>query len=463
MPRELAEFEQVVQDLQQGQAGSPEATAIPAASTSAGAVATAVSDNSTSATVPVDYPGPRGFQSSFVAQPPWPREADASSPGFSPQKPMPKRPKGRFLIGGMLFAICLAVGWTVWDNFVGVAAYGVITGDTLRVTAPWDGQLERIHVTEGESVETGQLLATVVSQEIQRQLERTKDELSIEQAKLDAETSRIRQDAGEYAAEYFELWGSLLKNRQDLIRLEREHARAEGVGEFIAQEEVERIAFAESGLRALVEKLEKAVEERRQRAEPTSDEPEAGWKQLDPIRARITFLQSEVSRLEEQLDEGTLRAPVAGVVTKLHQVDGQRIASLETVLELVDANSLEATLFLPQDESRTLPPGTEVTLRIEPLGQEQVCTVVRTGERFEAAPAAVERYYLSNQPLMPVILRPKPAAGSPARFGIPIGAVVRLSWVNHLSIKHRETIDDLKRSAAGSRTATMESLWGERF
>ena len=476
MSHELPEIEQVVQDLRsapdalsaRAEPRFPghveEADLASAESPSVVAVATPVKPLASESTSVPDFPAPRGFQSSFVAQPQWPRDVDADSPGFSSPKPMPKRPKGRFLIGAMLFGICLSVGWAIWDSFVGVAAYGVMTGDTLRVAAPWDGQLKEIHVAEGQSVEAGQLLATVVSPEVQRQIDRTRDELKIERAKLEAEASRIRWDSNENAAEYFELWGSLQKNRQDLLRLEREHKRALGVGEFIAKEEVERLEFAESGLRELVTKLEAAVEKRRQRAEPAHDEePEAGWDQLQPVLARIESLQAELFRLEEQLHEGALRSPVAGVVTKVHHMDGQRVASLETILDLVDTNSLEATLYMPQDESRTLPPGTEVTLSIEPLDRSQTYTVVGSRERFESAPAAVRRYYLSDQQLMPIRLRPKSLSLTPANSGIQIGAVVRLTWINHLSIKHGEKINDLKQIVDESRTAAINQIRNVRI
>jgi hypothetical protein len=180
VPHELPEIEQVVQDLRTAPDASSvraetslpnhvdDASLASAETPTAAGLATAVAATSdrSQASVPTsmpNFPAPRGFQSSFVAQPQWPRDADADSPGFSQPKPMPKRPKGRFLIGAMLFAICCSVGWAIWDSFVGVAAYGVMTGDTLRVAAPWDGQLKEIHVAEGESVEAGQLLATVVS------------------------------------------------------------------------------------------------------------------------------------------------------------------------------------------------------------------------------------------------------------------------------------------------------------
>ena len=59
---------------------------------------------------------------------------------------------------------------------------------------------------------------------------------------------------------------------------------------------------------------------------------------------------------------------------------------------------------------------------------------------------------------MPILLRPKSPAQAPSKSGIQIGAVVRLTWVNHLGIKHRETINDLQEVVDHSRTAAVNQI-----
>ena len=107
MSHELPEIEQVVEDLRSapdtssarlqtslpghieeaGSVSAGPAVAIPAVGTAAEA---SLKSQPTLQTDEPDLPAPRGFQSSFVAQPQWPRDADADSPGFSSPKPMPK-------------------------------------------------------------------------------------------------------------------------------------------------------------------------------------------------------------------------------------------------------------------------------------------------------------------------------------------------------------------------------------
>lgn len=173
------------------------------AETHSGVSATAAAPEDVAATTvatttPSAVPRPRGIQSEFAAQAPWPPGGQAG-PGLSPPKPMPKRPQGRILVGAIL--------WMVWDSFIGVAAYGVVTGDTLRVTAPWDGVVQEVLVEEGQVVQKGQLLVLMHSFELERRQAQIEEELRVERARLDGEKARLRWDSQSHAAEYFELWG----------------------------------------------------------------------------------------------------------------------------------------------------------------------------------------------------------------------------------------------------------------
>ena len=322
----------------------------------------------------------------------------------------------------------------VWDSFLGVAAYGTVTGDTLRVTAPWAGFVHKLEVEEGQTVRKGQLLATMHSLDLERQLAQLDDELRVERARLDGEKARLRWDSQSHAAEYFELWGALLKNKEDLSRLRNDLERAQSVRDksIIPQQEMDRLIFAEAGQREMVEKMSQALNELRHRVEekPTDEQTASNdgrsLEQLRPILARIDALEASRSRLLENLEEGRLLAPVDGVVVRCDQAAGQSLGQLETVIELVDSDSLMATLYVQQNDSHSLTPGTRVTVTVEPLSQPVACRVVRSRERFESAPESVERYYRKGEPLLPVVLQPE--VGERDRGIMRHGAIVRFGW-----------------------------------
>ena len=70
---------------------------------------------------------------------------------------MPKRPQGRFLVGAIFSTVVGTILLMVWNSFLGVAAYGTVTGDQV--------------------VDKGQLLATMHSLDLERQLAQIADEL----------------------------------------------------------------------------------------------------------------------------------------------------------------------------------------------------------------------------------------------------------------------------------------------
>jgi multidrug resistance efflux pump len=363
---------------------------------------------------------------------------------------MPKRPQGRFLVGAIFSTVVGTIALMVWNSFLGVAAYGTVTGDTLRVTTPWAGFVQELKVQEGQAVKKGQILATMHSLDLERQLAQIEDELRVERARLDGEKARLRWDSQSHAAEYFELWGSLLKNTEDLSRIRNELERAQSVRDksIIPLQEMDRLIFAEAGQREMVEKMAQALEELRHRVddkptdEQTTSDDGRSLEQLRPILARIDALEASRSRLVDQLEEGRLLSPVDGVVVRCDQAAGQSLGQLETVLELVDSNSLMATLYVQQDDSHSLTPGTRVTVTVEPLSQPVACRVVSSRERFESAPSSVERYYRKGEPLLPVVLQPE--IGERDRGIMRHGAIVRFGWFSSLQA---ERPDDTRIAA----------------
>ena len=289
MSSELPNIDEVVSDLRETATTGESSNGVATTNTgnSEGGVA---GETQRSAIAAPAIPKPRGFQADFATQAPWPPGGE-SGPGLSPPKPMPKRPQGRFLVGAIFSTVVGTIALMVWNSFLGVAAYGTVTGDTLRVTSPWAGFVHELTVQEGQSVKKGQLLATMHSLDLERQLGQIEDELRVERARLDGEKARLRWASQSHAAEYFELWGALLKNKEDLSRIRNDLERAQSVRDkaVIPQQEMDRLIFAEAGQREMVEKMAQALEELRHRVEDkptdkqTASDDGRSLEQLRPI------------------------------------------------------------------------------------------------------------------------------------------------------------------------------------
>ncbi|MGZ0172856.1 MAG: hypothetical protein ACKVHE_25250 [Planctomycetales bacterium] len=132
MSSELPNIDEVVSDLREtASTGDPTGAASSASTIEAVDEFAAVALAAAPTSAPTEsVPKPRGFQANFATQAPWP-PGGAAGPGLSPPKPMPKRPQGRFLVGAIFSTVVGTILLMVWNSFLGVAAYGTVTGDTL--------------------------------------------------------------------------------------------------------------------------------------------------------------------------------------------------------------------------------------------------------------------------------------------------------------------------------------------
>jgi multidrug resistance efflux pump len=360
--------------------------------------------------------------------------------------PLPKRPKGRWFVGGILLAIIGVAGYSVWNSFFRYQAYGTVTGHEIQVSPPWDGVLRFVHVHEGDTVRQGQLLLTVENVELQQRHAQLGDELRVAQANLDAECARLKWqaafnlDQGRGAkVVYFEAWGNLLREQARLDDLRSQLRRAEllHLERAVSQGDVEQLGFAVKGQSDLVAKLKEALPELATRADQadvllkkasklSAGFEDNGYDQLKPFFARIESLQADRARIQERLDQGQVRAPANGLVVKVRHFTGEHCKPGEPIVSLLEEGSLEVVLYLPQDSSTILAQDAEVKLVLDPYPEPLTCRVQRLGDEFEPAPEHLKRHYREGQRLLPVHLRP---GDESARWmALRLGGIVKLTY-----------------------------------
>ncbi len=134
----------------------------------------------------------------------------------------------------MVFAVLAWGGHSAYEAFFHYSAYGVIAGRPIQVPTTVAGVGKFVHVEEGQTVKQGQLLMTLHSTEIDRDLGRLDDSLRMAQAKLQAGISRMKwelslhdKDAGESEGEFFEKWGQFKQEQARLKGLQQTLQRSE--------------------------------------------------------------------------------------------------------------------------------------------------------------------------------------------------------------------------------------------
>ncbi len=76
-------------------------------------------------------------------------------------------------------------------------------------------------------------------------------------------------------------------------------------------------------------------------------------------------LELQVRKLEEQLTERTVRAPIDGVIIKLHKEVGEFVAAnTPQVARIADASRMKAMFYLTDAEVRQLPNDKQIQVRI---------------------------------------------------------------------------------------------------
>ncbi|MFL5240775.1 MAG: HlyD family secretion protein [Gemmataceae bacterium] len=372
-------------------------------------------------------------------------QGGSGGPAIVRPTPLPKRPKGRWFVGLLMFAAAAAVSHQVWTSFFRYQAYGTVTGRVLHLSPPWDGVVHYLHVKDGQRVHQGDLLVTVDNADMRHKHAQLGDELRLAQSTLEAEAAKLKWqltfnlDQGHGAlAQYYETLGLLLREQAELdfLRGSKERANHLHTGNTISEEDYARAASLVKGQEQKVAQLVRAVEELKSRAEQASalvkkgsdgaDFADNGYHQLKPFLTRIETLQADRVRLQERLDQGMIRAPTNGLVVKIQHFSGEVCKVTEPFITFLEEDSLRITLYVPQRAATAMQGDAEVSLILDPYQEPLECTVARLGDEFEPAPEHLKRYYSEGEKLLPIILYPKDEC---ARWvALRVGGVVKLPY-----------------------------------
>ncbi|HEB50774.1 MAG TPA: efflux RND transporter periplasmic adaptor subunit [Desulfobulbus sp.] len=184
----------------------------------------------------------------------------------------------------------------------------------VDISTPFRDRIERLHVRDGDRVQTGQLLAELDSRVLQ------------------ADLAAARQAAGSHGAiDAARALVTMRKNRLDLLQ------ELEKSGNARPRE----LAGARTELAMARARLQSAIEEQR-------------LKKLD------------VLVIEAKIEEKKLRSPLDGVVEKVYKQQFELIGGgdAEPLLTLVQLDPLLGRFHLPLTAAQGLRPGQEVQVRI---------------------------------------------------------------------------------------------------
>jgi HlyD family secretion protein len=265
---------------------------------------------------------------------------------------------------------------------------GRIDGDTVDISAKRPGRVVEITVREGDSVQAGQLLAVLSSDQDeatrdqqmarilsdQRTLDRLQRELKTynqrirgaqiyeEQSQIEA-PAQVKQAEANLAASKAELarseaelkqsqidaerYGPLVKNGSVSAQVAEQYSTKLKISEASTDANRKQVAAAEASLQAARAQLEnpRIKEADRLTLERQVDELKA---QISSAQADVEAAQAALRRIEADLSDLKILAPIAGTILTRSAEPGRVLAVGQTVLTMVDLNKLYLRGFIPE-------------------------------------------------------------------------------------------------------------------
>jgi RND family efflux transporter MFP subunit len=195
-----------------------------------------------------------------------------------------------------------------------------------------DGRVDAFPVNEGDFVEEGKPLAELKTETFKIQLAAAQAELKLRTIERD-ELKKLRPDEVNEAQARMD--GA--KALQDFTRLQRERMQAlANRGSVTLEQYQESVSAADRANQAFLEaKAAHAVV--------------SGSEKVAKAEARVTAQEEEIRRLEDIIKKHVIVAPFSGFVVAEHVELGRWVKSGDPVVEMVDIESVEVEVLVPQD------------------------------------------------------------------------------------------------------------------
>ncbi|MBX3414940.1 MAG: HlyD family efflux transporter periplasmic adaptor subunit [Pirellulales bacterium] len=275
---------------------------------------------------------------------------------------------------------------------------GYVEAEKIEVGSRVGGRIEEVFVEEGDEVQAGDVLVRFETVGMRAQLDEARSRVGRLQAELEKAVAGPRPQEIAQAREQYAAAGARLK------RATNDHKRALERGErFTTKAELDEletlVQVAQNDERALGEQV--AMLEEGTRAE-------------DIIIARraLEEAQAHVVMLEDQLDEGVVKAPVDATVESSDLQPGDLVAGGAPLATLVRSDELWVRCFVPTTKITFVHPGQEVTVEVDSRPNELFKgRVLRVNRVAEYTPRNVQTFDQREDQVFGVKVRVEDPAG----------------------------------------------------
>ena len=302
----------------------------------------------------------------------------------------------RLFIAPLLITLAAAGGFGYWKSLQDRLPEGIYEGNgrleatEVQVATKYPGRLAEVLVAEGDSVSAGQLLARIDTRTLEAQRSQAQAEVLRAQENVAAAqaTVHLRESERRLAS-------------QDLKRFRELYARGHASGQQIDQQQA-RFDTASAALAA-------------------------AKAQVQAAQATIGAADAMVAQLTSEIDDSSLRAPMAGVVQLRLAEPGEILGAGGRVFLLIDPTDQYMNVYLPSAVAGRLAAKDQARIVLDALPEQPLpAEVAFVAGKAQFTPKEVETLDERQKLVFRVKLRLTDSAAVPqAKPGMPGSAYVR--------------------------------------
>ena len=296
----------------------------------------------------------------------------------------------------LLLIAAAAIGfWTLSNGMnAGSAAIIAFAEERLhQVGSLQGGRIKTLHVSTGQSVRAGDILAVLDNRPLELERDRLRALLKQAEAQLTAQQDIERTQLQRNQLQAVRLHADEQRTRAELRELNKRVSRLKSLQaeQLVRAADVEAARQRQQALAAdLATRPTGSVRTLSMmglRPRPASEQEARLDDRMAPFRAALSVHQASLQQVEQELNELTVRAPVDGVVSILVQQVGDVVRAGMPIVTLVSSRPGYVVGYVPERQSRRLTVSQRVGLRRHAsFGGRIDAQIVALAPNLEAAP-----------------------------------------------------------------------------
>ena len=259
----------------------------------------------------------------------------------------------------------------------GYTVSGILEATVTHLAGVNGGRLLQLFVSEGQSVERGETLASLDTSLLEPPLDAAQARLDAAQAQLDMLHTSPREVDLAVVQAALDLANSLKQSAAQSLEDAREFAPE--------QVRDEQIALAQAAL----EKAQAGVD--LAQANLTALEEGASESEISAAQDSVDVAEAEVNSQKSKLEDQEITAPSDGVILVTNLLPGELCLPGQTLLTLGDLNTLEVSVYIPEADLGWAAIDEQVSLTVDAYPDDVFSgKVIYIADRAEFTPRNVQ-------------------------------------------------------------------------